>query len=110
MISNTDPATLSKHQKKKLYCVSVEIPEEIAICKLDKNDRYLICFARFDGENFESLTPSKCDHDYTMGLANYRGAPFVTGSYSNSDCFVRTEVYNFKTDQWNDAPNYPYGS
>ena len=43
-----------------------------------------------------------------MGLANYRGSPFVTGSQQNAGCYVRTEIYNLGTDQWNDAPDYPY--
>ena len=71
---------------------------------------YLIIYScRFDGENFESIASSKCDHTFTLGLANYRGSPFVTGSQQfGSDCYVRTEIYNLGTDQWNDAPDYPY--
>ena len=45
-----------------------------------------------------------------MGLANYRGMALTTGSSMSSDCYVRTEVYDFGTDQWNDAPDYPFAS
>ena len=69
-----------------------------------------IYFLRYDGETFESATPSKCDHALTMGLANYRGMALTTGSSMSSDCYVRTEVYDFGTDQWNDAPDYPFAS
>ena len=68
----------------------------------------MIYYCRFDGENFESIASSKCNHDFTFGLANYRGSPFVTGSQQEAGCFVRTEIYNLGTDQWNDAPDYPY--
>ena len=67
-------------------------------------------FFSFDGDNFEIVAPSKCDHDVTLGLANYRGPPLTTGSLWNSDCWVKTEVYNFETSRWNDGPNYPLSS
>ena len=70
----------------------------------------MIYVLSFDGDNFETLAASKCDHEMTLGLANYRGSPMTTGSLSNSDCYVKTEIYNFETDQWNDAPDYPYSS
>ena len=70
----------------------------------------MIYLLSFDGEIFETVSSSECDHEYTFGLANYRGSPMTTGSLLNSDCYVKTETYNFETDQWNDAPDYPYGS
>ena len=70
----------------------------------------MIYFLSFDGDNFESVALSNCDHDYTLGLANYRGSPLTTGSALNSGCYVKTEVYNFEINQWNNAPDYPYSS
>jgi hypothetical protein len=70
----------------------------------------MIYFLSFDGDNFETVAASKCEHSDTYGLANYRGSPMTTGSYHNSDCYVKTEIYNFETNQWNDAPDYPYSS
>ena len=68
----------------------------------------LSLYFSFDGENFENVASSKCDHDSTFGLANYRGNALTTGSYYDSDCSVRTELYDFKTNRWNDAANYPF--
>ena len=70
----------------------------------------MIYFLSFDGDNFETVADSTCDHDKTLGLANYRGSPMTTGSHINSDCSVKTEIYNFENNQWNDAPDYPYSS
>ena len=70
----------------------------------------MIHFLSFDGDNFETVALSTCGHDRTYGLANYRGSPMTTGSFYNSDCYVKTEIYNFETNQWNDAPDYLYGS
>ena len=106
-----DPAILSQLRKKKLCCVSVPITENNAICKLKNDDCFaMIYFLSFDGENFEIIAASTCDHDYTYGLANYRGSPMTTGSFKISNCFVKTEIYNFENNQWNDAPDYPYSS
>lgn len=62
----------------------------------------------FDGEIFEPAESSKCIHAKTLGLANYRGKALTTGSFSKSSCYVRTEVYDLNTNQWFDAPNYPF--
>ena len=70
----------------------------------------MIYFLSFDGDNFENVTLSTCDHDHTLGLANYRGSPMTTGSYANAECWFKTEVYNFETKRWNDAPDYPFNS
>lgn len=61
----------------------------------------------FDGVHFESVASSKCEHDWA-GLANYRGLALTTGSLESSPCSVRSELYNFDLNQWNDAPNYPF--
>ena len=107
-----DPATLSELLgKKKRCCVSVSMTENNAICKLKNNNGFeMIYFLSFDGDKFETVASSKCDHGNTYGLANYRGSPMTTGSGSNSDCYVKTEIYNFASNQWNDAPDYPYSS
>ena len=106
-----DPATLFQLQKKKLCCVSVTLTEKNAICKLKNDDCFeMIHFLSFDGDNFETVASSKCYHDNTMGLANYRGSPMTTGSRYNSDGSVNTEIYNFANNQWKDAPEYPYSS
>ena len=70
----------------------------------------MIYFLSFDGDNFENVADSTCDHDLTYALANYRGSPMTTGSRNNPDCYVKTEIYNFENNQWNDAPDYPYSS
>ena len=70
----------------------------------------MIYFLSFDGDKFETVGSSKCDHDYTYGMANYRESPMTTGSYFNSHCYVKTEIYNFESKQWNDAPDYPLSS
>ena len=69
----------------------------------------MIYFLSFDGENFETVASSTCNHDYTYGVANYRGSPMTTGHY-NSDCGDKTEIYNFERNQWISAPDYPYSS
>ena len=70
----------------------------------------MIYFLSFDGENFEFVAASKCDHAWTLGLANYSGSPMTTGSYVNSDCTVKTEIYNSNFNQWNDASDFSYSS
>ena len=64
----------------------------------------------FDGENIETIASSTCDHDLTFGLADYRGLALTTGSGQNSSCYNRTELYNFTTNIWSDAPNYDLNS
>ena len=80
-------------------------------CKLIKesvNFKKIFSIFSFDGENFENAGPSKCDHVWTYGLGNYRQMALTTGSKINSDCYVRTEIYNFETNQWSDAADYPF--
>ena len=75
------------------------------------NHRKIIFFClRFDGENFETAASSKCEHEETYGLANYRGLALTAGSFSNPDCYNKAETYNFLTNRWSDAPNYPFSS
>ena len=62
----------------------------------------------FNGADFTPAASSKCDHRYG-GLANYKGSALTTGSYVAA-CSNRTEVYNFDTDQWTEAPDYPFES
>ena len=62
----------------------------------------------FDGIDFTSAASSNCDHQYTLGLANYKGQALTTGSISYSACYVKSELYNFETNQWTNAPDYPF--
>ena len=41
-------------------------------------------------------------------LAVYRGAPFVTGSYTPSN--KKTEILDYASKQWNLVADYPFGS
>merc|ERR1712131_350833 len=34
----------------------------------------------------------------------------TTGSAGNSACYVKSEIYNFENNEWNDASDYPYAS
>ena len=80
---------------------------KIVICKFNFLQAKIIITFSFDGTNFETAGSAKCDHYVTYGLANYRGKAITTGSW-NSGCSVRTELYDFETDQWNDAADYPF--
>ena len=60
----------------------------------------------FDGADFTSAASSKCEHQST-GLANYKGSALTTGSV-NAECSNKTEIYDFDTDEWTDAPDYPF--
>ena len=86
------------------------LAENVVTCKLINESLSLNNFFNFsfDGENFENAASSKCEHDYTYGLAIYRGEALTTGSQLNSGCFIRTEIYDFETNQWNDAADYSF--
>ena len=57
----------------------------------------------------EPIASTECNHDFSFGLAKYRGSALTTGSYwGSSACNVKTEIYDFENDHWNDAPDYPY--
>ena len=55
-----------------------------------------------------SVASTKCDHGLTFGLANYQGTALTTGALFNDECHNKTELYDFETDQWSDAPDYPF--
>ena len=57
--------------------------------------------------NFKAVASSKCQHNFSA-LANYKGVALTTGSFINDACYVTTELYNFTTGQWSDAPDYPF--
>ena len=59
--------------------------------------------------NFTSAASSNCNHQFG-GLANYKGQALTTGSLYNSACYVKSELYNFETNQWTNAPDYPYAT
>ena len=63
----------------------------------------------FDGVDFTSASSSNCNHRVTLGLANYKGQALTTGS-DDSACYIKSELYNFETNQWTNAPDYPYAS
>ena len=64
---------------------------------------------------FDYAASSACNHELTYGLANYRGKALTTGAYFTDICNVTgtntnvmTEIYDFTTDQWDYAPDYPF--
>ena len=65
----------------------------------------------FDGVDFTPAASTKCEH-FWGGLANYKGLALASGSYQSTDpaCYVRSELYDFNTNQWTDAPDYPFTS
>ena len=65
------------------------------------------CHTTYDGKNFETSVRSKCEHFSTDGLAIYNGSFLTTGS-KIEDCYVTSEIFNIETDQWIDAPDYPF--
>ena len=68
-------------------------------------------FYRFDGESFEEIASSECNHKWTTGLANYRGSALTVGSvYGHSNCRVKTEIYDFGTNKWIVSADYPFNS
>ena len=61
----------------------------------------------FDGVDFTSVASSKCDHNWG-GLANFKGSALTTGARGSAACNVTSELYNFNTNRWTDAPSYPF--
>ena len=57
---------------------------------------------------FDYAASSACNHELTYGLANYRGKALTTGARFTGLCRVMTEIYDFTTDQWDFAPDYPF--
>ena len=69
-----------------------------------------ICLS-FDGENYHSMEPSKYQHHYTYGLANYKGKALTVGCrLTNADCSFAMELFDFNTLKWSDGPDFPFVS
>ena len=51
---------------------------------------------------------SNYPHAYVNALGVYKGAPFVTGSYSPSN--KKTEILDYASKQWILVADYPFGS
>ena len=47
-----------------------------------------------------------------MALASYKGKPLSTGSDKTNDDpkNAKTEIYDYQSDSWSDAPGYPYST
>ena len=47
-----------------------------------------------------------------MALASYKGKPLSTGSDKTNDDpkNAKTEIYDYQSDSWSDAPDYPYST
>ena len=47
-----------------------------------------------------------------MSLASYQGKPLITGSDKTNDDpkNAKTEIYDYQSDSWSDAPDYPYSA
>ena len=66
---------------------------------------------RFDGENYQSIESSKYSHQFTTGLANYKGKALAVGCLdSNTDCSFATELFDLNTMKWSDGPDFPFAS
>ena len=105
-ISIGEPVTHLKRLTKRRCCVLVWITHQLVIGEFIYLHYSLFNIYSFDGENFQNLTSSKCDHDLTYGLANYKGLALTTGSAENSTCHVHTELYDLRTNQWTNAPDF----
>ena len=61
------------------------------------------------------MNDSKYAHDFTFGLANYKGKPLTTGCAGprmrnkDTECNFKTEIMDMTTLTWSDGPNYPFG-
>ena len=109
-ILQEDHAIHFKIQRKPLFCVSVMMLKTNVECRIFFLLGFYKHFFSYDGENFVSIASSKCNHDRTLGLANYRGMALTTGSFKGAGCNIRTEIYDFEADQWQDGPDYPFAS
>ena len=54
------------------------------------------CFS-FDGTNYDRVDMSKYSHNWTLGLANYRGKALTTGCNSFNECSFKTELFDMET-------------
>ena len=72
----------------------------------DCAESYLISIIRFDGSNFQrAASSSYAHHGIGNKLGVFRGQPFVTGSYFDSN--VKTEIFNATSNQWKIEDDYP---
>ena len=66
-------------------------------------------FLSFDGQSYQSAGSSEYSHDWTLGMANYRGRALTTGC-SLGSCAVKTELMDIETLTWSGGPMYPFTS
>ena len=64
--------------------------------------------SRFDGNSFKEESSSNHPHSRTNVLGVYKGAPFVTGSYTPAN--KKTEILDYAAKQWNLAADYPFSA
>ena len=67
-------------------------------------------FLSFDGQSYQSAGSSEYSHDWTLGMANYRGRALTTGCSRGGSCAVKTELMDMETLSWSAGPNYPFTS
>lgn len=54
----------------------------------------------FDGEVYKAVKEeSKYSHNWTLGLANYRGQALTTGCNHFEDCSFKTELLDMREDE-----------
>ena len=54
----------------------------------------------FDGEVYRAVEEeSKYSHNWTLGLANYRGQALTTGCNSFKDCSFKTELLDMQKNE-----------
>ena len=78
------------------------------IRKLFSHESRFNSFSRFDGNSFKVESPSTYSHSQVDALGVYKGAPFVTGSYSPLN--KKTEILDYASQQWNVVADYPFTS
>ena len=66
-------------------------------------------FFSFDGQSYQSAGSSVYSHEFTLGMANYRGKALTTGCWGDS-CGVKTELMDMETLTWSAEPDYPFTS
>ena len=64
--------------------------------------------SRFDGNSFKVESSSNYPHSRTNVLGVYKGAPFITGSYTPAN--KKTEILDYAAKQWNHAADYPFSA
>ena len=75
-----------------------------------KNSFYIIptfIKIRFDGVYFSYVASTRCDHN-AVGLANYKEMALTTGTLNSGGCGVKSELYDFNTNQWNYIEDFPF--